>query len=1045
MSDGQKTPNKSAYETTALENAERVKQAIENATKEKHRRLEERLAKKKKQLAQEVKRKEDSAAAAQAEIQKREKVREETAAKEASDAKRTDALAAEEEKAAYEQITAAKERKNRIVEEKHRKLKERLALKKQEQAQQAQHRIEEQKLAMERATAERLKQERLAVELHNSRLAAAGAKFKALENSYKEKKRRKLDQEAQEAEAARVAERIAHEEHLLELSKMRKAAEAEEILQKQRLLELTKSLEQVETQMDVSHEEVVEALRTTHLDEVHALKKRLLPEHLIPLKKQHRITLAQLKEEMLPEHVYKEREERVKLKHAKDIQLLKDKLLPEHPQVLAMQQKHEEEIADIQFVEALAEDEDQKSALNAKLLPEHPDIESLEQKQRIEREALIAKMLPVHVHTEMEEKLSQTHLNEIQALKAKLLPENTDIESLEQKQRIEREALIAKMLPVHVHTEMEEKLSQTHLNEIQALKAKLLPENTDIESLEQKHRIEREALIAKMLPVHVHTEMEEKLSQTHLNEIQALKAKLLPEHAYLVTLEKKKTAEIIKLKNMLMSFETQTTMLEDKNTDGAKPTVLKTTTPAVIIIPDDALPPSDGVRYVTDNTCSSIDGSSITTDANFEVDKHPEDEPSDLDIALALMRGDEYQPKQKPDPHVVDQLRPTDNDLRLQDIEKRMEEDRKCMEALEKSMDQIDNMKATSQFHRWPGMTEEDEGMLRMAAACFIQCVWRGTQFRRANKYMMIGIKRLTMRTMRLKNIKQRQTEEIEAQRREFKGLELVVAREQKACRRLEHIAFRKSIHESVTSPSREPVGKHPPIPFTVQSQHTARKKAELSVQEAHGKIRRMSHKITQLLKRLNMSKAEHKAEAEKEISKMRNEMIHHSKRSDSEISRLGAIVETMGRDPDLNPTLHRTKLPPKTSAVQTDEMTDTFDLGSPLARGLRKHKGVLLPTIREQITPTLSAQRSKPSMRSGDQGSERGKQIRVLTFDAPSTLSSPPASTRVGTFSPASSSDLKPHQTSHHRAQKGLTAAGLGVYYEPGTISAQDLRKMYL
>ena len=992
MSDGQKTPNKSAYETTALENAERVKQAIENATKEKHRRLEERLAKKKKQLAQEVKRKEDSAAAAQAEIQKRDKVREETAAKEASDAKRTDALAAEEEKAAYEQITAAKERKNRIVEEKHRKLKERLALKKQEQAQQAQHRIEEQKLAMERATAERLKQERLAVELHNSRLAAAGAKFKALENSYKEKKRRKLDQEAQEAEAARVAERIAHEEHLLELSKMRKAAEAEEILQKQRLLELTKSLEQVETQMDVSHEEVVEALRTTHLDEVHALKKRLLPEHLIPLKKQHRITLAQLKEEMLPEHVYKEREERVKLKHAKDIQLLKDKLLPEHPQVLAMQQKHEEEIADIQFVEALAEDEDQKSALNAKLLPEHPDIESLEQKQRIEREALIAKMLPVHVHTEMEEKLSQTHLNEIQALKAKLLPENTDIESLE-----------------------------------------------------QKHRIEREALIAKMLPVHVHTEMEEKLSQTHLNEIQALKAKLLPEHAYLVTLEKKKTAEIIKLKNMLMSFETQTTMLEDKNTDGAKPTVLKTTTPAVIIIPDDALPPSDGVRYVTDNTCSSIDGSSITTDANFEVDKHPEDEPSDLDIALALMRGDEYQPKQKPDPHVVDQLRPTDNDLRLQDIEKRMEEDRKCMEALEKSMDQIDNMKATSQFHRWPGMTDEDEGMLRMAAACFIQCVWRGTQFRRANKYMMIGIKRLTMRTMRLKNIKQRQTEEIEAQRREFKGLELVVAREQKACRRLEHIAFRKSIHESVTSPSREPVGKHPPIPFTVQSQHTARKKAELSVQEAHGKIRRMSHKITQLLKRLNMSKAEHKAEAEKEISKMRNEMVHHSKRSDSEISRLGAIVETMGRDPDLNPTLHRTKLPPKTSAVQTDEMTDTFDLGSPLARGLRKHKGVLLPTIREQITPTLSAQRSKPSMRSGDQGSERGKQIRVLTFDAPSTLSSPPASTRVGTFSPASSSDLKPHQASHHRAQKGLTAAGLGVYYEPGTISAQDLRKMYL
>ena len=939
MSDGQKTPNKSAYETTALENAERVKQAIENATKEKHRRLEERLAKKKKQLAQEVKRKEDSAAAAQAEIQKRDKVREETAAKEASDAKRTDALAAEEEKAAYEQITAAKERKNRIVEEKHRKLKERLALKKQEQAQQAQHRIEEQKLAMERATAERLKQERLAVELHNSRLAAAGAKFKALENSYKEKKRRKLDQEAQEAEAARVAERIAHEEHLLELSKMRKAAEAEEILQKQRLLELTKSLEQVETQMGVSHEEVVEALRTTHLDEVHALKKRLLPEHLIPLKKQHRITLAQLKEEMLPEHVYKEREERVKLKHAKDIQLLKDKLLPEHPQVLAMQQKHEEEIADIQFVEALAEDEDQKSALNAKLLPEHPDIESLEQKQRIEREALIAKMLPVHVHTEMEEKLSQTHLN----------------------------------------------------------------------------------------------------------EIQALKAKLLPEHAYLVTLEKKKTAEIIKLKNMLMSFETQTTMLEDKNTDGAKPTVLKTTTPAVIIIPDDALPPSDGVRYVTDNTCSSIDGSSITTDANFEVDKYPEDEPSDLDIALALMRGDEYQPKQKPDPHVVDQLRPTDNDLRLQDIEKRMEEDRKCMEALEKSMDQIDNIKATSQFHRWPGMTDEDEGMLRMAAACFIQCVWRGTQFRRANKYMMIGIKRLTMRTMRLKNIKQRQTEEIEAQRREFKGLELVVAREQKACRRLEHIAFRKSIHESVTSPSREPVGKHPPIPFTVQSQHTARKKAELSVQEAHGKIRRMSHKITQLLKRLNMSKAEHRAEAEKEISKMRNEMIHHSKRSDSEISRLGAIVETMGRDPDLNPTLHRTKLPPKTSAVQTDEMTDTFDLGSPLARGLRKHKGVLLPTIREQITPTLSAQRSKPSMRSGDQGLERGKQIRVLTFDAPSTLSSPPASTRVGTFSPASSSDLKPHQTSHHRAQKGLTAAGLGVYYEPGTISAQDLRKMYL
>ena len=138
---------------------------------------------------------------------------------------------------------------------------------------------------------------------------------------------------------------------------------------------------------------------------------------------------------------------------------------------------------------------------------------------------------------------------------------------------------------------------------------------------------------------------------------------------------------------------------------------------------------------------------------------------------------------------------------------------------------------------------------------------------------MIIGIKRLTMRALRLRNIKKRQGEEIEAQRREFKGLELVVAREQKACRRLEQIAFRKSIHETVTSPSRATAG-NVPVPFTVQSQHTARKKAEFSVQEAHGKIRRMSHKIKQLLNKLNMSKAEHKAEAQKEISKMRNEMI---------------------------------------------------------------------------------------------------------------------------------------------------------------------------
>ena len=140
-------------------------------------------------------------------------------------------------------------------------------------------------------------------------------------------------------------------------------------------------------------------------------------------------------------------------------------------------QKHE--IADIQFVETLSENENQKIVLKAKFLPEDPYIESLENKHRIEREELIAKMLPVHVHTD----------------------------------RIEREELIAKMLPVHVHTEMGEKVVQKDLKEAPALKAKLLPEDPYIESLENKQRIEREELTAKDLPMHVHTNMQKQLAQ----------------------------------------------------------------------------------------------------------------------------------------------------------------------------------------------------------------------------------------------------------------------------------------------------------------------------------------------------------------------------------------------------------------------------------------------------------------------------------------------------------------------------------------------------
>ena len=121
-------------------------------------------------------------------------------------------------------------------------------------------------------------------------------------------------------------------------------------------------------------------------------------------------------------------------------------------------------------------------------------------------------------------------------------------------------------------------------------------------------------------------------------------------------------------------------------------------------------------------------------------------------------------------------------------------------------------------------------------------------------------------------------------------------------------------------------------MPFTVHAQHKARKQAEQALAEAKGKIRRLNYTIKNLLSKLKSNAAESKRKADEEISEIRQKMIYHERRSQSEISRLTMIVDNMGKDPDLNalhpPAVYTKKnMPPVSSAVQTVETMTNNDL----------------------------------------------------------------------------------------------------------------------
>ena len=188
--------------------------------------------------------------------------------------------------------------------------------------------------------------------------------------------------------------------------------------------------------------------------------------------------------------------------------------------------------------------------------------------------------------------------------------------------------------------------------------------------------------------------------------------------------------------------------------------------------------------------------------------------------------------------------------------------------------------------------------------------------------------------------------EEMQTQTREFKGIELVLAMEQRKCRRLEgslgeaqrkyelHLLERtKGTFQGTLGSTKRKTSiglsvspkAGADVPFTVHAQHKARKQAEQDLAEAKGKIRRLNYTIKNLLRKLKSNAAESKRKADEEISEIRQKMIYHERRSQSEISRLTMIVDNMGKDPDLNalhpPEVYTKKtMPPVSSAVQTVE-----------------------------------------------------------------------------------------------------------------------------
>ena len=232
------------------------------------------------------------------------------------------------------------------------------------------------------------------------------------------------------------------------------------------------------------------------------------------------------------------------------------------------------------------------------------------------------------------------------------------------------------------------------------------------------------------------------------------------------------------------------------------------------------------------------------------------------------------------------------------------------------------------------------------AAAVLIQSVWRGTHFRRVNKLLLVAIKKLYDKAMRENELVEMHQNEMETQIREFKGIELVLAMEQRKCRRLEgslgeaqrqhemHLIERAkgTFHGALNSTNRKTSirlnvspKKGEDVPFTVHAQHKARKQAEHDLVEAKGKIRRLNYTIKNLLSKLKSNAADNKKKADEEISSIRQKMLYHERRSQSEIARLTMIVDNMGKDPDLNmlhpPAVYTKKtMPPVSSAVQTVE-----------------------------------------------------------------------------------------------------------------------------
>ena len=111
-------------------------------------------------------------------------------------------------------------------------------------------------------------------------------------------------------------------------------------------------------------------------------------------------------------------------------------------------------------------------------------------------------------------------------------------------------------------------------------------------------------------------------------------------------------------------------------------------------------------------------------------------------------------------------------------------------------------------------------------------------------------------------------------------------------------------------------------VPFTVQAQHKARKEAEAKLKESNAKIIHLKNTVKILLAKLKSTATNEKKKATVQVGKIRQEMIWHERRSNSEISRLTGIVDSMGTDPDiLKITTSGGKSPLRSSSMQTESM----------------------------------------------------------------------------------------------------------------------------